>query len=325
MILKNQFCIFINMGRYLFTILFTSIVILTSCIDDHYKPTVITPKVVLIVMDGARYSETWGDSTHQFIPFLSDSIAPKGAVFTNFKNQGITSTIPGHTALITGRYDTLANNGTEYPKHPSIFQYFEQKYLEKGWIISSKDKLSVLSNCNDSLWQNQHNPYFDCGKEGLGTGYGYREDSVTLKKALWILDVFKPRLCLINFKEPDASGHSGNWKNYLRAIQTTDSLIYVICKHIDQDPFYKDQTTVFITNDHGRHLDGIQDGFKSHGDTCSGCRHCMLFTYGPGIKKGIRMDTLYSFIDVTTTLASILKLKMIDIEGQVIKEGFSNQ
>jgi len=185
-----------------------------SCIKDggNYIPG-YSPKVVIIVMDGARYSETWGDSTHQFISYLSDAIASKGAVFTNFQNQGITSTIPGHTALITGHYDTLANNGSDFPTHPSIFQYFEQKYNEKGWIISSKDKLSALSNCKDSLWQNQYNPYFDCGKEGLGTGYGYRHDSVTLKKALWILDVFQPRLCLINFKEPDSSGHSGNWSN----------------------------------------------------------------------------------------------------------------
>ena len=129
------FCIFIIMRRLPLILAVSFVFLITSCLEDSFTPSRIKPKVVLIVMDGARYSETWGDSTHQFIPYLSDAIASKGAVFTNFQNQGITSTIPGHTALITGHYDTLANNGSDFPTHPSIFQYFEQKYNEKGWII----------------------------------------------------------------------------------------------------------------------------------------------------------------------------------------------
>jgi len=46
----------------------------------------------------------------------------------------------------------------------------------------------------------------------------------------------------------------------------------------------------------------------------------MLFAYGPKIKKGIRVDTLYSFIDVTATMASVLKLKIPDSEGLTINE-----
>ena len=134
------------------------------------------------------------------------------------------------------------------------------------------------------------------------------------------MDVFQPRLCLINFKEPDSSGHSGDWSNYLKAVQTTDSLIFLICDYLNNDPFYRDHTTVFITNDHGRHLDGIRDGFKSHGDTCAGCRHCMLFAYGPKIRKGIRVDTLYSFIDVPETIAYLLKFYFPSNQGEVIME-----
>lgn len=293
----------------------------TSCTkeqDNHKTETL--PKVVIIVMDGARYTETWGDLTHKYIPFLADSIAPLSSIYTNFNNIGVTSTLPGHTALTTGNYENITNNGTVLPTNPSIFQHFEKKYNEKGWIISSKDKLSVLSNCLNTEWHNQYNPFFDCGKEGLGEGYGYRHDSVTYKKALWILDVFQPRLCLISFKEPDSSGHSGNWESYIQALRTTDSLVYMLFDKLRTNPFYKNQTTVFITNDHGRHLDGIKDGFKSHGDTCSGCRHCMLFIYGSQIKKGIQLDTLRSFIDVPATIAYLLNFTLPDRQGEIMEE-----
>ena len=36
--------------------------------------------------------------------------------------------------------------------------------------------------------------------------------------------------------------------------------------------FYKDKTTLIVSNDHGRHIDS-KGGFQNHGDDCAGCRH----------------------------------------------------
>ena len=54
-----------------------------------------TQKVIVLIIDGPRYSETFGDSTCQYIPNLSKELAPQGVLFTNFRNNGKTNTNSG--------------------------------------------------------------------------------------------------------------------------------------------------------------------------------------------------------------------------------------
>src|SRR5207253_1262335 len=95
-----------------------------------------------------------------------------------------------------------------------------------------------------------------------------------------------PDFLFIHFKEPDASGHANNWQGYLDGIKEGDKKSWNIWKLLRSSEYYKNNTTFVITNDHGRHNNGIADGFISHGDACVGCRHINLFIAGPGIKKG---------------------------------------
>ena len=108
-----------------------------------------TQNVIVLIIDGPRFSETFGDSTCQYIPNLSKELAPQGVLFTNFRNNGTTNTNSGHTAITTGVYQNIKNNGSELPKYPSFFQYYlkEKKVSkEKAWIVSSKGKLNILAN-----------------------------------------------------------------------------------------------------------------------------------------------------------------------------------
>ena len=60
------------------------ILVLFSCANDKVKNNFITENVIVIVVDGARYSETWGDPTHQYVPNMADSMASFGVINTNF-------------------------------------------------------------------------------------------------------------------------------------------------------------------------------------------------------------------------------------------------
>ena len=91
-----------------------------GCQSDKIRETFITENVVMIVVDGARYSESWGDPTHANIPNL-DSLKSEGVFFPNFFNCGDTRTVPGHTALTTGVYESLDNIGFDTPTNPSFF------------------------------------------------------------------------------------------------------------------------------------------------------------------------------------------------------------
>lgn len=290
----------------------------TSTTASKYR----TQNVVIILIDGARYSETWGDSTHQYIPGLAE-ISKQGVVCTDFNNDGVTFTVNGHAALTTGYYQNINNTGLEYPKHVGLFQlYLETKGVNKSdvWVISSKDKIEVLGDCIDPMYKGKFEPSHDCGVSGLLSGY--REDSVTFEIAMEVLKKDHPRLAFIGFKEPDYNGHLGNWQGYLNGLKMSDNYTYKIWQFLQSDATYKNNTTVFITNDHGRHLDTVADGFQSHGDDCEGCKHIMLFATGPDFKKNAIVTKHYGLVDINATIAELLGLKNSGT-GQVMKDLFN--
>lgn len=284
-----------------------------------------TENVVIIIMDGPRYSETWGDSTHKLIPFMAKELAPKGIISTNFWNNGPTYTCSGHTAICTGVYQKVRNDGTELPKAPTIFQYWLKKTANKkqrAYVIASKDKLSVLTNCKNRKWKDQFRPAQDCGENGLNSGY--RRDDVTFNRSIEILKNKQPRLALINFRQPDSWGHAANWERYLSSTKKTDEYIYRIIQFLDTDEFYKGKTSVFVTNDHGRHLDGRKDGFVSHGDKCEGCRHINFYASGPDFKRNTVLDKERELIDIPVTIAVMMGFCIEKTKGEVMTELFRN-
>lgn len=293
----------------------------TNVVPPIYSPINDSiPNIFVVIIDGPRYSETWGDQTHQYIPAY-DSLSSFASVFTNFKNEGLTNTVNGHVAICTGYYDTLANDGSESPKYGSFLQYWLQKTNadpNKAWVITSKDKLHVLSNCEDQQLKNQFQPMTWSGYSGPGSGYA--DDSLTLHRVLFVMRTYKPKLMVINFKQPDVSGHMADWNGYLNGIKASDSYMKAIWLKIQSDSVYKNKTNVFITNDHGRHLDGIADGYVSHGDTCSGCRHINLMAIGPNIQANKLVTNAYSQADITATIAKLLKLQMPHSKGKVMDE-----
>jgi len=307
--------------RLLNTALVLSLALLLSCKRD---PRIIdhnNQKLVFILIDGPRWQESWGDNSHLYQPYMRDSLAQMGCVFTNFYNNGITFTIPGHTALLTGHYQNIANNGLEYPMYPSLAQLFLQKRQRSAnasWLVASKDKVEVLKSCTQEDWSGQYTPMTDCGNSGNGSGY--RLDSITFAHATQVMQEHHPDFIFIQFKEPDMAGHANDFPGYLNGIKQTDQYAWEIWKQVQASPYYKDNTTFVITNDHGRHSDGWLDGFISHGDTCVGCRHINLFMAGPNIKKGAIITQTWEQIDLHKTLCRLFGLQDTYSDGKVIKD-----
>jgi bisphosphoglycerate-independent phosphoglycerate mutase (AlkP superfamily) len=84
------------------------------------------------------------------------------------------------------------------------------------------------------------------------------------------LAVEHPKLILLSFSEPDYSAHLENWQAYIDGIRNTDSYVYQVWEFIKSSDYYKGETAIFVTNDHGGHLDNVADGYISYGDTCDG-------------------------------------------------------
>jgi hypothetical protein len=116
--------------------------------------------VFIAVIDGARYTETFGDSLHQYIPGIWNTLRPQGTIFTSFYNDSATSTNPGHSSIVTGTWQHVVNDGSERPHKPTIFEYYRQQKHTKAtenYVILGKKKLNILA-------------YSDCA--GYGELYG---------------------------------------------------------------------------------------------------------------------------------------------------------
>lgn len=313
---------------FLFTlsIVFTGFLFSFEISSDDEKPVekdYKTEYVVVVIIDGARLSETFGDSTCKYIPNLSGTLAPQGVLLKNFKNNGPTFTNSGHTAITTGVYQKIKNDGTEYPKNPSMFQYFlKEKNLDStnAWIIASKGKLSILGNTKNKKWKDQNLPSNFCGIDGKCEGY--TNDRYTWRDLQVIFKNHHPKLTLINFLEVDVRGHQNEWPEYLQAIKTTDQLVMNLWNFIQNDELMKDKTTMFVTNDHGRHLDGHKDGFVNHGDNCEGCRSIYLVAIGPDFKTNVSLPNEYELIDISKTVAELLHFEFPVSEGKVMTDLF---
>ncbi len=269
-----------------------------------------TEHVILVVIDGPRYSELWADSA-ELAPNLSGKLMQEGVFASDFYNDGYTYTNAGHAALTTGVNQAIDNYGNELPANPSIFQYYLKasgKPATAAWVVASKDKLDILGDTRHPEWQGTYQPSLNCGVNGPNTGY--RMDSLTLMEAKRILATHRPSLMLLNFMEPDGYAHAGNWANYVRGIARNDRYIKQLWDFLKKDPFYKDKTTLLVTSDHGRHLDGVAEGWPEHGDHCAGCEHIGLLAIGPDFKKGRKLKSRYTLVDIAPTVAYLLQFRM---------------
>lgn len=257
-----------------------------------------TRNVVILVIDGSRYTETFGDSTHQYIPFIWNKLRPLGTIYTKFYNDSMTITCSGHSTILTGAWQKLPNDGSLRPEKPTIYEYYRKQLgssEDECAVILGKDKLSILSY---STYSGYGEPF------GASVLYGgnYTDDINTWNNTREILSKKHPRLAIVNLGQVDAEGHSGNWDGYVKSIQQADSIVYLVWDLLQNDPFYKDSTTLFVVNDHGRHT----HDFTSHGCHCEGCRHLLSMMIGPDTKAGKIDSTYRQQIDIAPTIGQLL-------------------
>ncbi len=285
-----------------------------------------TEHIIVCVIDGPRYTETFGDSSCKYIPKMGKEMTKSGVLYTDFKNNGPTYTSSGHTAITTGFYQSLNNGGKDLPKKPSFFQYYlKAKQADKtdAYIVSSKGKLEILANTKDKKWWNMYMPSSYCGPNGNSSSYV--SDIQTVEKVNELLDSKPPKLMLINLLAVDSYGHANDWDAYLLSLQRCDSYVYELWKRIQSNPKLKNKTALLVTNDHGRHIDGRKDGFVSHGDKCEGCKHISLLAMGPDFKKNSVVSKGGELIDISKTIAYIMGFEMPTSNGKVLNELFETK
>lgn len=273
-------------------------------------------KMMIVIIDGARYTETFGDPDYSWIPRMKE-IADEGSIINDIRNDGITYTNRAIPALWCGTWtevrDTVyQGKETQYSVKPSIFEYY-RKHKQQ-----SADQCYYVLKYLSSLWL----PSFD---QSYGTGYWpsfYSEgigDEAVCNNTKVLMNEEQPDFMWIYLADVDHAGHSGDWNYYTTTLRRADSIIGVLWNHVQTLPYYKDKTTMIVTNDHGRH-DNQHGGFQNHGCSCEGCRRIQFLAVGPNIKENFTSFQTRFLPDMAVTAAHILGFEMEKATGQVINE-----
>jgi hypothetical protein len=275
-------------------------------------------KIVIVIIDGARYTETLGDNTRTYTPKMWE-LAEEGTMIDKFYNDNYTYTSRAIPALWCGAWtdvrDTVyEGHETNYAVLPTIFEYYR-----KQKSVPAEECYYVLKEL-ESLWlpsfDNDYGPDYWPAFHSVG-----ETDTEVAEQALQVMEDHHPHFLWVYFADVDHAGHSGIWSNYTGAIHTADSLVDVLWNAIQSDPFYADATTMIVTNDHGRH-DDQHGGFQGHGCGCEGCRHIELLAIGPHIKENYVSQQYRYTPDMAVTASYIAGLDPEKATGHVMQEIF---
>jgi hypothetical protein len=212
----------------------------------------------------------------------------------------------------------MPNDGTRPPYYPGfIHEWFRAQYRgvdpthapdpNSAKMIFSKAKLYMLrdtniTDCGYDWWLGLPDPrpvpYTNAGVNGDGTG-GDRDDSDThtLFKAQ-CLGASPPTISVVSYASADKAAHTGNWANYISAIQTIDSYIGEIVSLVNSHPLMAGNTTFVVTTDHGRKAD---PDWQTHGTGTFDERHCFLVASGPDVKQDYESEALHLTEEVAST------------------------
>lgn len=275
-----------------------------------------TENVMIIIIDGARYSETFGDPTHQYIPEMHE-LSNQGTIIHNFYNDGITYTASAIPALWCGAWtdvrDTLYNGSwTSYAVKPTIFEYFRKQKNQPP------EKCYYILKYIPDLWLPSFDPDYGPEYWPVFLSNGNSDDDVAFQTE-YVMDTFHPHFLLVYLADVDHEGHGGSWAGYTNAIENADQIVGKLWYKIQSDPFYANNTTMIVTNDHGRH-DDQHGGFTGHGCGCEGCRHIQFLALGPNIKSGFVSSQNRYIPDMAVTASHLLGINPDKATGEVMHE-----
>lgn len=135
-------------------------------------------------------------------------------------------------------------------------------------------------------------------------------DVFTHYEAMDYLRSKKPKALYIVYGETDEWAHAGQYKSYLDAAHQFDAWVKSIWNYVQNDPQYKNNTSLFITTDHGRG-DKNKDQWTDHGSDVPGANEIWFAVMEPNVPaKGEVNSSLQLYQkQFAQTIASLIGLQ----------------
>lgn len=261
-------------------------------------------------------------------PFIWKVVANNGQIIGNRKLGNFFNnanpykfSYPGYNEIFTGYPDTAVNSNDKIlNKNINVleFLHLRNEFKNKIAAFTTWDVFPyILNKWRSGIYVNSD---YDTLSQTI-TGapllneitrlsprpIGVRPDVLTYFAAKTYLKVNHPRVLYIAFDETDDFAHSGNYNQYLLSAHAQDNFLADIWNWIQQDPIYKNKTTLIITCDHGRG-DTIKENWQHHGEKIPEAGEIWMAAIGPSIAPmGERKDAIQLYQkQLATTFAKIL-------------------
>ncbi len=131
-------------------------------------------------------------------------------------------------------------------------------------------------------------------------------DAFAYEAALDLIARHQPRVFLLGLGEPDEWGHARRYDRYLESIRRCDRFIRQLWEFLQSRPEYRDSTTLLISPDHGRGIQGKD--WTSHGRNVPDSEQTWLMAMGPDTRAlGERRNTALVYqAQIAATLAALV-------------------
>lgn len=322
------------------------------------------PNVVLVLLDGVRQQEWTGKALDDFgNPVRTTELLPNltrlrksGLFFPHFQISNPAGvSLPAYADIFAGRRQEkiLTNSPPAADLHshyPTLFQTVK-KNLGLGFdgvaLITSWSPLCAIAQAPPLLPQEDF--YRSCGVHGTNAGpvvsfkpelyEGSRADTDTFLEVLQEVPKRTPRLLVVHLGDADEEAHMHSRVqhragveygifHYHNALRQDDYLLGRIWALIQSHPFYRNNTYLLVTTDHGRDSIPQPEQWAHHGRCvaehtrtrpCSGCSGIFALALGPGLPART-VKSSYKHTDLAPTIAKLLGVSMPEGAGRLMRE-----
>ncbi|MCJ8209588.1 LTA synthase family protein [Mucilaginibacter sp. RS28] len=278
------------------------------------------------------WAPTAAQRRSKLLPFFWNTLEKKGQLYGDRDEDGKDQVLnpynfsyPGYNEILTGFPDVRMNTNDPIPNpNMNVLEFVnKQKGFEnKVAAFSSWEVFPAILNAKRSKLL-VNSGFMDFTKSDAGDRLKYiskvqheatkilgektRLDFATYEMGFEYMKQYKPRFLYLAFDETDDLAHEGLYKLYLKQAHLEDKYLSDLWNYIQHDPYYKDQTTLIITCDHGR---GEKDPntWTGHGQDIKESNQTWFAVIGPETSaKGIMKGQTYHN-QLAQTIANLLGL-----------------
>jgi len=273
------------------------------------------------------WHEEASERRKKLMPFLWNVVSKKGQLLGNRKlgNKVTVANLykisyPGYNEMFSGKPDWLfiPNLAVRNPRN-NVFQYLNNLESYKGkvaafcswqlfpFILNEKnDAVQVNAGYEALAGTDSTSVLINEVQEQVKERTNTRHDMLTYECAKNYMKLHHPKVLYIGLGEADQYAHEGRYDIYLQKLHQADLMLEELWYNIQTDPFYKDNTSIVITTDHGR---GNKPGnWYTHGFWIKGSGETWMAAMGPGIEpKGESKDKQQVHLkQLAATISSVL-------------------